>query len=101
MVDTDSASSSSSKVQPSSTAASSSNAAKSKTAPLSSRDVDDDFTAIYLRKVTSELGDDLIKVREAQDFKTSSLPMLIHALKQGQSMYASDEKRRVVGAATG
>ncbi|KAF2641260.1 hypothetical protein P280DRAFT_306608 [Massarina eburnea CBS 473.64] len=58
----------------------------------------EDFASIYLRKVTAELGDDLDKVREAKDFKSSSLPMLIHALKQGGSMYSAEEKRRVVGA---
>ena len=58
----------------------------------------EDFNAIYLRKITTELADDLDKVREAQDFKTSSLPMLIHALRQGESLFSVEEKRRVVGA---
>ncbi|KAF2679140.1 hypothetical protein K458DRAFT_394289 [Lentithecium fluviatile CBS 122367] len=57
------------------------------------------FDAIYLRKVTAELADDLDRAREAKDFKSSSLPMLIHALKQGASMYSAEEKMRVVGAA--
>lgn len=59
----------------------------------------EDFGAIYLRKVAAELADDLDRVREAQDFKANSVPMLIHALKQGESMYSAEEKRRVVGAA--
>jgi ribosome assembly protein 3 len=59
----------------------------------------EDFSAIYLRKIAAELADDLDKVREAQDFKANSVPMLIHALKQGESMYSVEEKRRVVGAA--
>lgn len=59
----------------------------------------EDFASIYLRKVTVELADDLDKVREANDFKSSSIPMLIHALKQGGSMYSAEEKRRVVAAA--
>lgn len=59
----------------------------------------ENFSALYLRKVTVELADDLDKVREAQDFKASSVPMLIHALKQGESLYSVEEKRRVVGAA--
>jgi ribosome assembly protein 3 len=58
-----------------------------------------DFNAIYLRKITSELADDLDKVREAQDFKANSVPMLIHALKQGERLFSVEEKRRVVGAA--
>ncbi|KAI1512577.1 Rsa3 domain containing protein [Pyrenophora tritici-repentis] len=59
----------------------------------------DDFSAIYLRKVAAEFADDLDKVREAQDFKASSVPMLIHALKQGESLFSVEERRRVVGAA--
>lgn len=59
----------------------------------------EDFTSIYLRKITTELADDLDKVREAQDFKASSVSMLIHALKQGESFFSVEEKRRVVGAA--
>ena len=59
----------------------------------------EDFSAIYLRKIAAELGDDIDKVREAQDFKANSVPMLIHALKQGESMFSAEEKRRVIGAA--
>lgn len=60
---------------------------------------DDEFSSIYLRKIASELADDLDKVREANDFTIRSLPMLIHALKQGQSIFGEEDKRRVVGAA--
>lgn len=60
----------------------------------------EEFSSIYLKKVTVELADDLDKVRDAQDFKASSLPMLVHALKQGASIYSPDEKRRVVHATT-
>lgn len=55
------------------------------------------FGDIYLRKVAAELADDLDKVREAQDFKASSIPMLVHALRQGESLFSAEEKRRVVG----
>jgi ribosome assembly protein 3 len=58
----------------------------------------EDFSAIYLRKVAAELADDLDKVREAQDFKANSVPMLIHALRQGESMFSVEERRRVVQA---
>jgi hypothetical protein len=58
--------------------------------------VDEDFDAIYIRKITTELADDLDKVRSAQDFKANSIPMLIHALKQGESLFSAEEKRRVV-----
>ncbi|KAF2130165.1 hypothetical protein P153DRAFT_264455, partial [Dothidotthia symphoricarpi CBS 119687] len=56
---------------------------------------EDEFNTIYLRKITTELADDLDKVREAQDFKASSVPMLIHALKQGGSLFSKVEKSRV------
>jgi ribosome assembly protein 3 len=59
--------------------------------------IDEDFDAIYIRKITTELADDLDKVRSAQDFKANSIPMLIHALKQGESLFSAEEKRRVVG----
>jgi ribosome assembly protein 3 len=59
----------------------------------------DEFSSIYLKKITAELADDLVKVRDAQDFKASSLPMLVHALRQGSSIYSAEEKRRVVNAA--
>lgn len=58
----------------------------------------EEFNALYLRKITGEVADDLDKVREAQDFKASSVPMLIHALKQGESLFSAEEKRRVVAA---
>jgi hypothetical protein len=60
---------------------------------------EEEFDAIYIRKITTELADDLDKVREAQDFKANSIPMLIHALKQGESLFSAEEKRRVVGTA--
>ena len=68
-------------------------------APKSSKQTQDDFGTLYLRKIAAEFADDLDKVREAQDFKASSVPMLIHALKQGESLFTPEEKRRVVGAA--
>lgn len=57
---------------------------------------DEEFDAIFIRKITTELADDLDKVRSAQDFKANSIPMLIHALKQGESLFSVEEKRRVV-----
>ncbi|CAO2656039.1 Nn.00g048420.m01.CDS01 [Neocucurbitaria sp. VM-36] len=73
--------------------------ATTKAAPSQSQaQSQDDFNAIYLRKITTELADDLDKVREAQDFKASSVPMLIHALKQGESLFSAEEKRRIVSA---
>ncbi|KAF9701570.1 hypothetical protein EKO04_000465 [Ascochyta lentis] len=57
---------------------------------------EEEYDAIYIRKITTELADDLDKVREAQDFKANSIPMLIHALKQGESLFSVEEKRRVI-----
>jgi hypothetical protein len=70
-----------------------------KAASKASKQAQEEFSAIYLRKVAAEFADDLDKVREAQDFKASSVPMLIHALKQGESLFSVEERRRVVGAA--
>ncbi|KAI9822334.1 MAG: Adenosine 5'-monophosphoramidase [Pycnora praestabilis] len=41
------------------------------------------FESWYLRKATAEFSEDLNKIRSADDFDDSSLPILIHALKQG------------------
>lgn len=59
---------------------------------------DEDFDSIYIRRITTELADDLDKVREAQDFKANSIPMLVHALKQGEGLFSTEEKRRVVAS---
>jgi ribosome assembly protein 3 len=67
--------------------------------PEAKPEVEDVFGNIYLRRVVAELTDDLDKVREANDFSNRSMPMLIHALKQGSSVYSAEERRRVVGAA--
>lgn len=64
-----------------------------------SKTTQDDFSTLYLRKLATEFADDLDKVREAPDFKASSVPMLIHALKQGETLFSGEEKRKVVGAA--
>lgn len=69
-------------------------------ASQASKTTQDDFSALYLRKIAAEFADDLDKVREAPDFKASSVPMLIHALKQGETLFSGEERRRVVGAAS-
>ena len=60
--------------------------------------IDEAFDSIYIRRITTELADDLDKVREAQDFKANSIPMLVHALKQGEGLFSTEEKRRVVAS---
>jgi len=56
-----------------------------------------DFSSFYMRRVTTELADDLDKVRNAKDFDESSLPILIHALQQGQELFSPDERAVIVG----
>jgi ribosome assembly protein 3 len=58
-----------------------------------------DFASFYLRSLTKELGEDLEKIRNAPDFKDESLPVLIHALQQGQALFSEEEKNRVMGRA--
>ena len=65
--------------------------------PESWQDSKRDFASFYLRKITEELADELDKVRSANDFSEGSLPILIHALQQGQSIFSEEEKRRVMG----
>jgi hypothetical protein len=67
--------------------------------PEAKSEVEDIFGNIYLKRVVAELTDDLDKVREANDFSNRSMPMLIHALRQGSSVYSAEERRRVVGTA--
>ena len=56
-----------------------------------------DFEAYYLQKVTAEFADDIDKVRNANDFKESSVPILIEALRQGAVLYGEEERKRVMG----
>lgn len=94
MTDVHDAAAQSPSTSPSPVAASVSRAAQIKTTQKDP----EEFSAVYLKKVTTELADDLLKVRDAQDFKASSLPMLVHALRQGSSIYSAEEKRRIVNA---
>lgn len=65
--------------------------------PESSQDSKRDFASFYLRKITEELADELDKIRSANDFSEASLPILVYALQQGQSIFSEEEKRRVMG----
>ncbi|MCJ1224113.1 hypothetical protein MMC12_000756 [Toensbergia leucococca] len=56
-----------------------------------------DFESFYLQKVTAEFADDLDRVRNAEDFRDKSLPLLINALKQGASIFSEEERRKVMG----
>ncbi|KAL0260587.1 hypothetical protein SLS55_004277 [Diplodia seriata] len=57
------------------------------------------FPSWYLRTVTQELAEDLDKVRGAPDFGDAALPLLVHALQQGEACFSQAEKARVMGGA--
>nr|POE48723.1 hypothetical protein CFP56_38819 [Quercus suber] len=70
--------------------------------PSSSRlapvvDYQQQFEDLYLRQVTRELGDDLVKLRNANDFSAGSVDVLVAALRQGTACFGSDEKVRIGG----
>lgn len=65
--------------------------------PETPQDSKRDFASFYLRRITEELADELDKIRSANDFSEGSLPILIHALQQGQNIFSEEEKRRVMG----
>lgn len=54
------------------------------------------FPSWYLRTVTQELAEDLDKVRNAPDFGDAALPLLVHALQQGEGCFSAAEKARVM-----
>jgi len=51
-----------------------------------------DFPSFYLSSVTAAFADDLEKLRLASDFKDSSVPILIEALKQGAEIYGEKDR---------
>ncbi|KAK4988651.1 hypothetical protein LTR66_007257 [Elasticomyces elasticus] len=65
------------------------------------QDPQEAFTAFYLRQVTSELAEDLDKIRSAADFNDRSLPLLVEALKQGVKTFGVEERLRIGRAAAG
>lgn len=46
--------------------------------------------------MTADFAEDLEKLRNANDFKESSVPVLIQALKQGAAGFTEGEKQRVM-----
>lgn len=56
-----------------------------------------DFESWYLQRVTAEFADDIDKVRNARDFTEASVPMLVHALKQGAQGFNEEERRVIMG----
>ncbi|KKA27199.1 hypothetical protein TD95_002098 [Thielaviopsis punctulata] len=65
---------------------------------MSSNSTNEAFSAYYLQRTTVELAEDLDRVRAAEDFKTDSIQLLIHALQQGAATFTSDEQERVAAA---
>ncbi|KAF2084545.1 hypothetical protein K490DRAFT_48914, partial [Saccharata proteae CBS 121410] len=59
------------------------------------------FPSWYLRKTTLALAEDLDKIRNAPDFSAQSLPLLVHALQQGEAVFGREERERILGAVEG
>jgi ribosome assembly protein 3 len=57
------------------------------------------FDAYYLQRATSELADDLNKVRSADDFKADSIPALVRALQQGFVQFSPSDRERILASA--
>jgi ribosome assembly protein 3 len=73
----------------------------SKTTPPTDAQISEDFTRYYMQRVAEEFAEDLDAIRTADDFKDSTLPLLVHALQQGTSIFPIGDKRRVVTEGTG
>jgi ribosome assembly protein 3 len=56
------------------------------------------FAKYYLQRATHEFAEDLDRIRNADDFKDGTIPLLVHALQQGASVFSNEEQRRVVTA---
>lgn len=55
-----------------------------------------EFSALYLQRLTTELAEDIDKVRTADDFKADSIPFLVHALQQGSQQFTTADQKRVI-----
>lgn len=51
-----------------------------------------DFESWYMKAMTEQFADDLDKVRQAPDFKASSVPILVQAMKQGVGVFSEKER---------
>ena len=60
------------------------------------QDITSEFEQFYLRQATSDFADDIEKLRKTTDFKDSSVPVLIQALKQGAANFPVDQQRRII-----
>ncbi|KAL2057530.1 hypothetical protein ABVK25_001914 [Lepraria finkii] len=59
------------------------------------------FESYYLRRVTTAFADDIDKIRNAPDFTSKSIPVLIQALKQGAHSYTPEEQTRIMSVESG
>lgn len=50
------------------------------------------FVQHYLALMTENFGDDLIKIRESNDFNDGNMPLLISALKEGVNMFDKEQR---------
>jgi len=57
-----------------------------------------EFETWYLQQLTSQYANDLEKLRNAPDFKDASVPVLIHALKQGAHAFMEGQRASVLGS---
>lgn len=55
-----------------------------------------EFSSLYLQRITKEVAEDIDKVRTADDFKSDSIPFLVHALQQGANQFSPADQKRVV-----
>lgn len=63
---------------------------------MSDDEVSAAFTSFYLQRATQELSEDLDKIRNADDFRSDAISVLINALSQGTSMFSPADQRRIV-----
>jgi len=65
---------------------------------MTDTEVSAEFKNYYLQRATQEFGEDLDRIRNADDFRDGTIPLLIHALQQGTSVFSVEEQRRIVTA---
>ena len=51
-----------------------------------------------MQRATTEFSEDLDRLRGADDFKDDALPLLVHALHQGTTLFSMEEQKRIVMA---
>lgn len=65
---------------------------------MTDKEVAAEFTSYYLQRATKEFAEDLDKIRNADDFRSDALPMLINALSQGTALFSPADQRKIVTA---